>query len=77
MPNPGFGIGQKPGTHIVGVAPGATGNLAASGTDRDSTSHMDDILNALREITQLLQVTAGAHLVAQSQPVARGSPENV
>ena len=34
---------------------------------------LDDILNALREITQLLQVTAGAQLVAQSQPVAQGS----
>ena len=61
------------GAALDPVGDADSGNLAASGTDRDSTSHMDDILNALREITQLLQVTAGAQLVAQSQPVAQGS----
>ena len=61
------------GAALDAVGDADSGNLAASGTDRDSTSHMDDILNALREITQLLQVTAGAQLVAQSQPVAQGS----
>ena len=35
-----------------------SGNLAASGTDRDSTSQMDDILNALRGITQVDLVSA-------------------
>jgi hypothetical protein len=58
------------GAALDAVGDEDSGNLAASGTDRDSTSHMDDILNALREITQLLQVTAGAQLVAQSQPVS-------
>ena len=49
------------------------GYLASSGIDRDPTAHMDDIKAALQEITNLLQVTAGAQLATQSRPVARGS----